>query len=358
MKIIRDKGFTLVEIVVAAGLISGLALVIMQMTRQQAVVQKRSEASFEISSISNTIVQNMLNNDACSNTLIVGEVISDGVELDQIVNRNGNPLFVKDSVYGNRQVKIKSLKLEDVVVSSGGGANQYGELNLVVELEKMNNIIKGNKVIKKKIPLMVELDASDSLVKCYSATENAVSTAVEEACASNGGELIDGSCIKTEVQMSDAYCTNSKNGFTRFNTVSKSLQYCDGTNWKETVGTLDCVKVQQTSYINDNFVNNPTLSAFKGVAKVSCSDGYTMVACGAERMTSMGATSNGSSLSSHSTPFPTDNYINSSGECVAGSSVSLMGVSSGAINNLKTQLGYPSSVSNVKAVGTCCRVKN
>lgn len=182
MNFLDKKGFSLAEVMVAAGILGIVSLGVLQLTKNQTKVQKRAETSFEINTISSLISQTLLNSAACSETLVVGTNIADGVSIDEIKNRKGNTLYNKVNRYGKNQVRINSIVIEGVTV-----VDNFGEAKLVVEFEKLSKILKGNKFIKKEFPLKVELDNSDNLIKCFSSTENAVVTAKEEACNSLNG---------------------------------------------------------------------------------------------------------------------------------------------------------------------------
>ncbi len=216
LRILDGKdGFSLAEVMVAAGLIGALSLVMMKLTENQAVTQKRAESSFEINTISNIISQNLLVTEACSATLGVGTAVVDNAVITNIRNRKGNVLFNTTNKYGNRQIKINAMTIDDVTINSGAGTNQYGELNLLIQFEKLSKVLSGNKLITKKFPVNVEVDSSGNLVKCYSSTENAVRSAKEEACSDLGGVFIEATdkcnlttySLATPVSDSDAVST-------------------------------------------------------------------------------------------------------------------------------------------------------
>ncbi|MCK5882727.1 MAG: prepilin-type N-terminal cleavage/methylation domain-containing protein, partial [Bacteriovoracaceae bacterium] len=182
-----EKGFSLAEVMVAAGLLSVLSLALVHITQNQAVVQKRAEASSEINTISNTITQNLLNSLACEETLTLGSTISEGMDIAEIKNRRGDTLFNKVDKYGNRQISINDITLNNLSVGPLANGSRFGEANIIVTFEKLSKLIKGIKLIQKTFPVKISLSGANALLGCYSATENAVQTATEKSCESIGG---------------------------------------------------------------------------------------------------------------------------------------------------------------------------
>ncbi len=108
----------------------------------------------------------------------------EGEELAAIKNKVGNNIFVKGQTYGSRLILLQDLRVVDVNI-----VGSYGEAQVEVTLEKMSKLIKGNKIKSYKIPIKVEVNGSNELIKCYSSAENAIETSVEQACNSIGGVL-------------------------------------------------------------------------------------------------------------------------------------------------------------------------
>lgn len=179
----NSKGFSLAEVIVAAGLLGALSLVLINISKNQAVVQKRAEASFEINTISNLVTQTLLNSQACAASLGgVGQEVTEN-SVTSIKNRKGDSIYEINEIYGNRQVRITEMKLIDIPSPLG----LFSELKLRITFEKLSKAISGNKFISKHFSLKIESDAAGDLIKCYSSTENAVTTAVEQSCISIGG---------------------------------------------------------------------------------------------------------------------------------------------------------------------------
>lgn len=176
----HESGFSLAEIMVAAGLVAGLALTIMRISANQAKVQKKAEQDLQITSIVSSVQQALLNEDSCKNTL-AAITIANGTSIPSIKNRNGGILFQKNTSY--QGINVESISIKDVVI----GANKFGELNLSLQLQKVSSQTYGAGKLTRTIPLKVELDSTNKVKRCYSATENAIDTAKSESCRSIGG---------------------------------------------------------------------------------------------------------------------------------------------------------------------------
>ena len=68
-KYLDIKGFTLVGVLIAAGMSGGLATILAQLTRQQMVVQTRSQTGIDMDELSQRISNILRNKQACLNTI-------------------------------------------------------------------------------------------------------------------------------------------------------------------------------------------------------------------------------------------------------------------------------------------------
>ncbi len=183
----NNKGFSLVEVLIASGILGAMGLYLASFSKQAITMEKKSETSFEINSISSLITQSLLNKDSCLYTLGDGSVITNGKKISVIKNRKGDDIFNTSTKYGNNSVSINDIEVVDVNASGAPGENKYGEIKLQVTFLRTSKLIQGSKTTRRSFPVSVELDASNKLVSCFSSTENSVVTAKEEACNNIGG---------------------------------------------------------------------------------------------------------------------------------------------------------------------------
>ena len=161
---IGNSGFTLMGVVITAGMMGGLSLLLAELTRKQQVVQKKAETQLEITSMMSRIVRTLYDEDACNYTLGVGQPINNGRDIDFIKDKNDNAIFNKTDKYGNGLIRIKSLKVTNVRTS--GTPATSGELELELVIKKENKAITGSNEATRKLPISVKL-ASGNLVSCH-----------------------------------------------------------------------------------------------------------------------------------------------------------------------------------------------
>ena len=126
----------MIGVLAAAGLMGGLALVLAELTKQQMGIQKRLETEVEIISLSNRMVHVLYNGDSCKNTLYADIPApyrinaNDFHTINNIKDKDGDDVFSKGSVYGNRLVKIEDMQLKVPGTVSGkpGGGGPGGDV--------------------------------------------------------------------------------------------------------------------------------------------------------------------------------------------------------------------------------------
>lgn len=258
----NQSGFSLVELMVASGLVGLLAVATMKISDINMKSLKRSEASLETQSIVVAITNNLLNGESCVNTLSPVGGLSNGKNVTEIRNRVNRAIFNTTDSYGTRALKIKSMKVRDLDITPStipAGQKGYGELNLLVRLERLSSQISvSSKIVEKKIPLKVEVDSSKRVLRCYAATENAVDTAKAAACNNIGGvfdsatdecDLADypqpdssNIAVSTkylqdhQVELDDKYVDitgDTMTGQLNVNSTVKANQFCVGTRCRD-----------------------------------------------------------------------------------------------------------------------------
>lgn len=268
----NGAGFTLVEVLIAAALLGGLALVIMNISREQTKAQKQTETNFEVNTIYSSIAQTLLNADACFNTLNPAGSILAEKALTRIVDRNNTTLFLTDNTYGNNKVKLVSITVKSMTFNPVPTATTkgYGNGNLSIVLQRIG--VAANPNITRNVPLTVEVDNGYVVTKCYSATENAIDTAKINACQNINGvyDAATDSCnlsafpgsVDDKTAVSTNYLQNfmattlnaayvRKSGDVMTGSLT-SPTYCIGTNCRTTFALQNCGVGRVVSKINSD----------------------------------------------------------------------------------------------------------
>ena len=186
------RGFSIIAVIMLAGLVSGLALILAEMSKQQVLLQESNDSRVEVDALSKRIERILYNPAACIKTIGSGINLTSGganIELLSIKNRRGARIFEKNGIYGNRLVKVISLFIKDITVSGS-----IAKVNVQVLLEKTSRAIRGNKRVTREFPLSVELDGSNNALNCYSNMEAAILTATRNICTGLGGTFSSGTC--------------------------------------------------------------------------------------------------------------------------------------------------------------------
>ena len=186
-----NKGFTLVEILIAAGLMAGLSLVMMNIFKQQNFTQKKTESSFELSSLQQGINQTLLNEIACVQTFAPLGDIRSAATLSTIRSGTGTPVYQANSTY-NKLIKITSIDILNVVINPNpvpAGTRGTGDLEINVNFERISLIL--DKLASKNstwnFKIRIEVDSTYRVTSCYSALQSAIDTAKKLSCESLGG---------------------------------------------------------------------------------------------------------------------------------------------------------------------------
>ena len=176
----------MVGVLVAAGMLGGLALFLADVAKKQHIIQKKSETGAELTTLHNRVISILSDGEACRETL-GGVAIPpsstpppSAPTITQLKNRKGRVVLTIGSS-GNRLVRLNSVKLENIQPPSGSSTR---EVDVVVEFEKLSRAITGQKTVTKTIPLTLELDASDRISSCH-APQNFVMK--QQLCSEMGG---------------------------------------------------------------------------------------------------------------------------------------------------------------------------
>ena len=172
------RGFSIVGVLVAAGMMGGLALFLAQMNREQYVAQKKAETGVEVVALSQRIVRTLYDGTACLNTLSTGTtppsapnvVANATIPINAVQNKSGQNIVEKNKNYGNRLIEIQDMKVKVAPVVTGDQA----EAEFVVTLKRKSSAYTGQKTVVREFPFTLNLDTSVSppkLVGCVSGAE-------------------------------------------------------------------------------------------------------------------------------------------------------------------------------------------
>ncbi len=176
----KNKGFTLVEVMITTAIIAGLALVIMQINKMVSQSNATMNANVDSIDLKRNMIAALMDKNACATTF---NGISIGQSLTNVKNSAGGIVFTVGQSYGEGKIKLTGLVTSDL--------NQVGSdgLRSVVLNVSYSRTVMG-KTTNKNFPVNLRVKAAGAaspILDCFSDTDGLVLTAKQEACASLGG---------------------------------------------------------------------------------------------------------------------------------------------------------------------------
>ena len=192
----KDRGFSMVGVLVAAGMAGGLSLFVANITKQQHVAQKKAETGAELTGLQHKILSVLYDGDACTKTLGVGSFLplsgtNQARALTQLKNKAGT-VVVRTGSAGdiNRILRVESMTLKNV----RGNIGLTREAELEVKIKRLGAANKGHTTVKK-FPITVELQSIPNIVARCHHTLNAKEQGIKERmCTEMGGRFVGGTC--------------------------------------------------------------------------------------------------------------------------------------------------------------------
>lgn len=236
---LRSGGFGLVQVMVAAGLVGGLAIVIMNLNKLGLSASSKAESNQEVLFFVDDLDKRMKGTEMCKETF-AGQAMATEMNLTELTF-NGNPLFPVNSKVGAGKVTVLSYRLVNDSVPIGGEGS--GTAYLEMELKKSN--ASGGRVVNKRLALFLSTDTAGNIVDCVSDLNSLILNIKTELCNDLGGQMTAGICSLITPTIGDVttlICNSSNNGRIAYDLTALSLQVCNGTNWEVVggAGGADC----------------------------------------------------------------------------------------------------------------------
>ncbi|WP_419172566.1 type II secretion system protein [Halobacteriovorax sp.] len=274
---LRNRGFTLVEIMVAAGLIGILALALMRMTSTSMKTMKTASSTSEINQIVGEMRSMLATPTACENSF-QGLNANDSGPISQLRNDTNEDRYILNKKYNG--VTIESIRLSSAASEVSVNSGSTGETHLVIQFNKGKNTYSEELV--KKIKLWVQVDPSDAIIDCRTLSDGESTIFSRSATdpndiyynAGNVGIGTNSPVTKLDVNGgikigNQATCNASVEGTMKYNSSDKAMEFCDGTQWKKVGGTPTCKVLEKNL--------PPTHSCGGGycaIQTVNCEEGW------------------------------------------------------------------------------------
>lgn len=187
---IRQKGFSLVEVLIGLGLAGGISLILLQQQETATKIQTKSNANQTINSAVDLVQTALANKAVCSRSLdgrrvgdsipALVDAINNPADLSAPALATGNPNHVSVGQVFPGNVRVESMRIV------AEGANDFVEVNFNPNPTRTKKIVGGAN-IAKRFPIRGEKDGAGRYRNCYSEAYNLVDTARQLACQELGG---------------------------------------------------------------------------------------------------------------------------------------------------------------------------
>ena len=194
-----QAGISMVQVMIAAAMMGGLALVMGKLGKNQSKMARGARESTDINTLHANLEKILLNSNSCKATISQIPTLPDDSSTtiteirSRIDDHPSTPTVVKYKT--GRDNNIGTIYIEAIQVTRTN-INDI-RLNFIIKkLSEGKRASYGGKTINKTIDLFGKF-VGNTPVGCYSQMDNAVSTAVKEACESTGpnAEIVNGQCM-------------------------------------------------------------------------------------------------------------------------------------------------------------------
>lgn len=203
LKLNNKLGFSLVEVMVAMGVLGAGALTYMQIQKNNVSANKRSEARMDVNNLARDINTALVDAKACQNTF-------SGINFSGAAGSTGTIADIKDGttspgrvIFGTGSVIENSINVTRYEyeikepLTAGATGEMNGEFYVSFFYQNANKALANSNTYEKKIEQVykVTTDVSGNLITCFSDTDNIVTNNVRQGCEAIGGSLDPGSML-------------------------------------------------------------------------------------------------------------------------------------------------------------------
>jgi len=175
----NNFGFALAEVMIAAGLVGGLAVVVMQLNKSSVQTSSYANASFDINNSLSEIKTWLSKPNVCASTFAGLAINGSAIEIKKT---GGAVLFKEGGRYGS--AKLVTLKTENIDLPADGPGSFY----VVVDFERPKSA--GITQTKERKILISATTVANKVDTCMNDSDQAVSN----LCTSLGGTFVGTTC--------------------------------------------------------------------------------------------------------------------------------------------------------------------
>lgn len=190
----NEKGFSLVQTMVAIGFTGVLAMILMKNQESTSMMKSKNESDIIVSQAASIIQKALSDRATCSLSLKDKET---GAEITEIVKAQASASDYNDFLpTGGKVVERDVVMPGGVAVKKMTLINDAGNDYLAVDFDLdplKRKKMSGSKEISKRFQLMVTRTGT-KISNCQSETANLIQTSSIESCKAMNGTIINGKC--------------------------------------------------------------------------------------------------------------------------------------------------------------------
>lgn len=156
----RDKGFSLIEVLVISALLGSLILTSASLFDQHLKISNYQDFKFETRNLVYEVENNLSIGSSCDNSLVSTATNVNQAHVPSISDSSGNVFVAEGQAVGN--LTVASISTENDTVPAAGGP---GLINLILTIESKKQVL-GNKTLVRKFPVKVEANAAGAIQNC------------------------------------------------------------------------------------------------------------------------------------------------------------------------------------------------
>lgn len=190
----NQRGFSLVEVMLAVGFLGGAGLIMMNIQKNSSQVQTKMDVDQDIEGITSQIGQLLSRKQNCQQTLS-GKELNDPIKglISVITSNSGDPIFKiggsgPNTILGRAKLKIKSMVLESKDANGNYVDNEFNARVKVTFSYEQGKLKSGQleKEVHRYFSTPVRRDSSQKVIACRTAGDELEREAWSNACKAYG----------------------------------------------------------------------------------------------------------------------------------------------------------------------------
>jgi hypothetical protein len=230
----NSRGFSLLQIIMAMGMVSVLSLAVMEISKSQAKISKKANSDSDLQDLGQ-IIRKTLSVPASCLKSVEGIAIDDHKHLDIVqvdpVTTSESKIVVQDQKFG--QLNVISVQLKHYDPNNPTIESLLGPfvIETLVKVSGSQNLGGDEKKIRTLI--FGIRDAANQLTECQSGLSDASLALLQKACEPHGfyNQSLNKCMPNTHTTAAPPPCDNNLKGVMSFNTDLAEMEVCNGTEW-------------------------------------------------------------------------------------------------------------------------------